>query len=139
MTPDDIARMVADADGVPRFKPARLYAGYVRALAAELTIFKSALHDESRESDQWQLKCNALAAHAANETERVRVQTSALRHHIKKWTEIRDKNFALEAQLEAITMERDRYKAALERIVEGRGCVIDADYADIAREALKGV
>lgn len=88
MTPAEIAAMVDDADDWFRVNgnhPVRgdELAKHVRALAAELTAHKGALHEESLESDQWQLRCNAL-----------------------------------ESQLEAVTTERDRYKAALERIAE---------------------
>lgn len=84
LTPEQIAAMVADADGSGRDGVEQL-AGYLRAFE----------------------HVRALAAALELEQHRVSVQTSALQHHIKKWTEMRDKNFALEAELEALRKDRE--------------------------------
>lgn len=92
MTPAEIARLCANG----------------RALAAECTRLREAT-TESHLSKA----CRDLVesrAQLENAEHRVRVQTSALRHQIANWT----KNFELEAQLESVTRERDRYKDALE-------------------------
>lgn len=96
MTPAEIARLCANG----------------RALAAECTRLREAT-TESHLSKA----CRDLVesrAQLENAEHRVRVQTSALRHQIANWTKVRDKNFELEAQLESVTRERDRYKDALE-------------------------
>lgn len=113
----------------------------IDALEAELTALREAT-TESHLSKA----CRDLVesrAQLENAEHRVRVQTSALQHHIKKWTETRDKNFALEAQLEAVTRERDRYKAALSELADiVQGHLDDGDKLDTftiqpVREALK--
>lgn len=112
MTPDEIAAMVADADDWFRVNGNHPVSGdelakHVRALAAECERLR-------RHLDGAQLSLQSVGA---------------VRDHFEA-----EANEA-RAQLEAVTRERDRYRAALEHIVEH---VQPGVAVNIAREALKG-
>ncbi len=167
MTPEQVASMVADAEKAERDAVGTLsYLATVvrlrdvRALAAECerlrdevtkqfdlaTMFRRApdcAYDKcERAADVCSVCARAeadrLRAELANAEERVRANTSALRHQIENWTKVRDASFAQTETLE-------RYRGALERIANGETCCSvpslvsfnQPECADIALEALE--
>lgn len=163
LTHDDIARMLADAElanpwaneGTDGWNACVRLEDHVRALAAELLAHKGALHDESLEGDQWQLKCSALAA----ECERLRkelllrsagkgeiiISETYLDELCNLQLETRAQRDEARAQLEAVTRERDLLQDELNRhrdsVVyddkcahEGDGLVCQGCAQDVANE-----
>jgi chromosome segregation ATPase len=99
---------------------AKLMSEHVRAIAADWQRLNEALATESVNCDnlttgayEWSGQIQELERELENERHRVAVQTSALKHQIENWTKVRNKNFALEAENEALRRERDALRSSL--------------------------
>lgn len=137
MTPAEIARMVGAHDGAPTVAESR---EMVRALAAELTKRNKEVAEiiEIAHKHGWNGVDNSkiLSVFIDGELEQLEEVTAKLKDVTKDRDKIAKWSVQAIDTIEAVTRERDRYKAALGRI--GYEDCDECAKAYQAREALRG-